>query len=145
MCKFSLYKTPVTYMHYKNVSFLRIHCEGFTTPKVWEWKIFSGVKDKSCLFIYHRKAAVDPGEGPGGPGAPPPRIFERNWGRKGRWIFFWDRPFPRLILGSGWPPPHLPLILGSGWPPLILGSGWPPPSPPYLRVWMTAPPISPLS
>ena len=96
--------------------FFAFICEGFTTPKVWEWKIFPGVKDKSYLFIYHMKAVVDPGEGPGGAGLPPVFLNQTEARRADEFFFFWDRPFPCLILGSGWPPP--------------------PPSPPYLTVWI---------
>ena len=35
---------------------------------------------------------ADPGEGPGGPGPPPPLVFRSNWGPKGRKIFFWRPP-----------------------------------------------------
>ena len=85
----------------------------------------------ACLFVLAILSTIslsdaEPGEKPGGP---PLLIFRPKWGPKGRKNFF-GRPFPPLLIsGSGWPPPSL-----------ISGSGWPPPS--YLRVWMTAPPLS---
>ena len=86
----------------------------------------------ACLFVLAILSTIslsdaEPGEKPGGP---PLLIFRPKWGPKDRKNVF-GRPFPPplLISGSGWPPPSL-----------ISGSGWPPPS--YLRVWMTAPPLS---
>ena len=85
----------------------------------------------ACLFVLAILSTIslsdaEPGEKPGGP---PLLIFRPKFGPKGRKNFF-GRPFPPLLIsGSGWPPPSL-----------ISGSGWPPPS--YLRVWMTAPPLS---
>ena len=67
----------------------------------------------------------------GGAGGAGLLIFRSNWGPMGRKKFFLARA-PPLISGSGWPAP--PLISGSGW--------LAPPPPPYLRVWMTGPPLS---
>ena len=54
-----------------------------------------------------------------GPVDPSPLIFTPNWGPKGR---------KKIFLRPG--------------PPLLSGSGWP--DPPFVRVWMTGPPLPPL-
>ena len=59
------------------------------------------------LILLCYVCVTDPGDGPGGPGSPPPLIFRPNWRPKGRKKVFEIPPPSHFISGSGWPGPAL--------------------------------------